>query len=109
MWPTTIDILLRVVLGWTFAMLQYLISSEQLAEHDSEILSFILMRYSVSSPTVSWVQAHRKVRLTHLSLKVVVGAVFLLAISDTIASCNFIVVWVIFFLFPAMAVDTTIL
>lgn len=33
--PTTIDILLGVVEGWTFPMLQDLISSENLTEHDS--------------------------------------------------------------------------
>ena len=43
LWSTAIYILLRVELCGAFSMLQDLIGSEQLAKHDFEILSLILM------------------------------------------------------------------
>ena len=106
--PAAVDILLGEVLRRAFPMLQDLINPENLAEHDSEIISRILVRKSVGSTTIAWVEAHVGWGCPHLILRVIVRAVLLLAVLDVVTGGDLVIIGVVLFFLPSMTVDAAV-
>ena len=66
------------------------------------------MSEAVSIPTVARVQPHVSWRSPHLALRVIVWTMLLLALRCAVTLMDFVVVWVVLSLLPAVAVNTAI-
>ena len=67
------------------------------------------MSNAVRTATITRVQMHVSWRSPHLALRVIVWTMLLLALHCAVTLMDFVVVWVVLFLLPAVAVNTAIL
>ena len=89
-------------------MIDYFCDPYRIGQHYSHEFFYVLVSYAVSTPTVARVQPHVSWRSPHLALRVIVRTMLLLALRCAVTLMDFVVVWVVFFLLPAVAVNTAI-
>lgn len=90
-------------------MLQDLIHALNLAKHDPQVISYILVGQAVRKSSVARVKPQIGRRDSHLALRVIVRTVLLPAVGDAVTGCDFVVVRVVLFLLPAVTVEAAIL
>ena len=67
------------------------------------------MSNAVRTATIAWVQTQVSWWSPYLALRVIVRTMLLLALRCAVTLMDFVVVWVVLFLLPAVAVNTAIL
>ena len=90
-------------------MLQDLIHALNLAKHDPQVISYILVGQAIRKSSVAWVELQIGWRDSHLVLRVIVRTVLLLAVGDAVTGCDFVVVRVVLFLLPPVTIEAAIL
>lgn len=90
-------------------MINYFSDPYWFSQHDSHEFFYVLVSEAVGAATVARVQPHVIRRSAHLALRVIVWTMLLLALRGAVTLMDFVVVWVVLFLLPPMAVNTAIL
>ena len=109
LWATPIDVLLGVLDLVGLPEGSHLVDSVSLSEHVLQVQILVDESLAHCGTSVSREKSESLQGLSLLCLVVVVGTVSLLAVLAQFTLVGFVVVWVVLFLLPAMAVFTPVL